>query len=90
MGWITKRNQERGYAMGSDAKVGKRAYPLRKIVGIKWVKGEKAWSYEHQYELLECGHLGELVESVGKNFFGAQVADSRRCRECYKIKNTNL
>lgn len=77
-----------GSGIASGSKTGKRAYPLRKIVGTKFWKPDdaKEWQHEHEYELLECGHLGALVASVGNDMFGTQHADSRRCRECAQLK----
>lgn len=58
-------------------KVGRRAYPLRKITGS-----------DGEYEILECGHRGAFHLSVGRDLFSTyQPANSRRCRECYTANN---
>lgn len=88
MGWLTNKRNTCGCGIGANSKTGRKAYPLRKITGTKYFKpiDAKSWEPEHEYELLECGHLGKLLESVGSNLFSAQHAGKRRCRKC-SIKN---
>lgn len=79
--WITKRNLEAGKGFGGGkGKSGKRKYPLRKITGS-----------DGDYEILECGHKGAFHLSVGRDLFSTyQLADSRRCRECYTKQTKNI
>lgn len=63
--------------LGGKGKPGRRSYPLRKIVDS-----------DGEYEILECGHKGAFHLSVGADLFSTyQPANSRRCRECFKILN---
>lgn len=69
-----------GHSLGAGSKPGRRSGVLRKITGTTWIGSVL-------YELLECGHKGYPVESVGTNLFGPQHANSRRCLECKKEKD---
>lgn len=86
MGWISKRYWKNGHGLSKgNSRAGRRSAPLRKIVGTKFFKPEhaKIWEREHEYELLECGHLGKILSLIGTNgLFGTQPADSRRCIAC--------
>lgn len=72
-----KKAWESGHNRLGRGKVGRRAYPLRKIVDS-----------DGEYEILECGHKGASHIVVGTDLFSTyQPANSRRCRECWQEKN---
>lgn len=81
MGWISNRRMKTGVGLAHDSKKGRRSGLLRKIVGTTVHEGI-------EYELLECGHRGRAISTVGTGgMFGTQDADSRRCMPCKKEKD---
>lgn len=66
---------------GRAKRIGKRAYPLRKIVQRN-VEGEYFGVHFNRLHLLECGHMMPPVSDI----YGETATNSMRCRMCYEIK----
>lgn len=62
-------------------RIGKRAYPLRKIVKEN-VPGEIEGEKYNRLNLLECGHFVFRSSDI----YGETCPTSQRCRQCSKTK----
>lgn len=62
-------------------RIGKRAYPLRKIIAEN-VPGEIMGEMYKKLNLLECGHY--VFRS--SDMYGETCPVSQRCRQCYNQK----
>lgn len=67
-----------------DRKIGKRAYPLRKIVAEN-VPGEINGEKFARLNLLECGHYVYRSHDI----YGETCPVSQRCRQCHNLKNNS-
>lgn len=65
----------------SGRRIGKRAYPLRKILQRN-VPGEYFGTFYERLHLLECGHSIPPVSDI----YGETATISMRCRLCYEMK----
>ena len=62
-------------------RIGKRAYPLRKIVAEN-VVGEIEGTKFERLNLLECGHFVHRSTDI----YSETCPVKQRCRQCYKEK----
>lgn len=83
-----KKAWESGSNRLGRGKIGKRAYPLRKVIArgvsgtitIPQINGTTAEIKSYNFVRLECGHL----VFPSSDFFGETGALSQRCGQCYK------
>lgn len=63
-------------------RIGKRAYPLRKIV-VENVPGEIKGFKSDRFNLLECGHYAFRSTDM----YGETCPVKQRCGQCYELNN---
>lgn len=78
---LTLYNRETNIMMDKkgNRRIGKRAYPLRKIVAEN-VPAEINGSKVAKTNLLECGHYVYRSSDI----YGETCPSSQRCRQCYE------
>jgi hypothetical protein len=86
------------WATGSNrlgrGRIGKRAYPLRKVIArgvsgtiiVPQINGGTAEVKSYNFVRLECGHL----QFPSSDFFGETGSLSQRCSQCYKEKQAEI
>jgi hypothetical protein len=70
---------------GRAKRIGKRAYPLRKIIKRNVSAFYRGIWFERLHQL-ECGHYMPPVSDI----YGETATTSMRCRDCYEENNLKL